>query len=174
VIVAIYEFILEKFEGSADSREALQDSRSAAQDLLRLLESLVDASRLEGGHFEREAADRERPPPHPPLGGSERALMSKIKTSPPVAIDGRFPVWLQDSVLSEHEKAAYREAADRLGLEVGHWARHVLNQAARYVVAVPRSETRRAPGALPGVKRRSGRARRRRPPRAARQKLARP
>ena len=93
--------------------------------------------------------------------------MSKIKAGPSVPIGERFPVWLQDSALSEDEKAAYREAADRLGLEVGHWARHVLNQAARCVVAVRRSATRRAPGALPGAKRRSGRARRRRSPRAA-------
>lgn len=48
----------------------------------------------------------------------------------------KLPRWLQDPSLSARETTAYREAAQCLGLEVGHWARQVLNKAAHGVLAI--------------------------------------
>jgi hypothetical protein len=89
--------------------------------------------------------------------------MAKVKAPPvlasPAALGAELPGWLQDFGFSDQERAAYRGAADRLGLEVGHWARHILNRAAHCVLAVPRRRTLRAPAAFPGLKHRRGRAR---------------
>jgi PAS domain S-box-containing protein len=49
VVVANYDYLLDGFEGSADCLEALQDSRSAGQRMLRLLANLIDVARLESG-----------------------------------------------------------------------------------------------------------------------------
>jgi PAS domain S-box-containing protein len=49
VIVANYDFILDEFEGSTESLEALRASRTAGQRMLRLLANLLDVSRLEAG-----------------------------------------------------------------------------------------------------------------------------
>ena len=51
VILANYDYILAGFEGSTDRRQALQDSQTAVHRMLRLLENLVDATRLEDGTF---------------------------------------------------------------------------------------------------------------------------
>ncbi|MDB4966914.1 MAG: multi-sensor hybrid histidine kinase [Myxococcales bacterium] len=52
VILANYDFVLEGFEGASDCLEALRDSQSAGQRMLRLLANLADVARLEGGTLE--------------------------------------------------------------------------------------------------------------------------
>ena len=52
VIISNYDYILDGFEGSADSLEALQDSQIAARRMLRLLMNLVDVACLENGTLE--------------------------------------------------------------------------------------------------------------------------
>jgi PAS domain S-box-containing protein len=52
VIVANYDYILEAYEGSADCLAALQDSKSAGQRILRLLNNLVDVAELENVQVE--------------------------------------------------------------------------------------------------------------------------
>jgi hypothetical protein len=65
----------------------------------------------------------------------------------------RLPRWLQDPSLSDRETTAYREAARCLGLEVGHWARQVLNNAAQSALAAPARVPPRTTLGLPGPKR---------------------
>jgi PAS domain S-box-containing protein len=49
VIIANYDYLVDGFEGSAESLEALQDSKTAGQRMLRLLENLLDVTHLENG-----------------------------------------------------------------------------------------------------------------------------
>jgi diguanylate cyclase (GGDEF)-like protein/PAS domain S-box-containing protein len=49
VILSNYDYILEGFDGPAESREALEESHAAGQRMLRLLANLVDVARLENG-----------------------------------------------------------------------------------------------------------------------------
>jgi PAS domain S-box-containing protein len=51
VVLANYDYILKGFEGTAERRQALQDSQSAVHRMLRLLSSLADATRIEDGTF---------------------------------------------------------------------------------------------------------------------------
>jgi PAS domain S-box-containing protein len=59
VIVANYDFLVDGFEGSADCLEALQDSKMAGQRMLRLLENLLDVTRLENGALKLRVAPLE-------------------------------------------------------------------------------------------------------------------
>jgi diguanylate cyclase (GGDEF)-like protein/PAS domain S-box-containing protein len=49
VILSNYDYILEGFDGPAESREALEESHAAGRRMLRLLANLVDVARLENG-----------------------------------------------------------------------------------------------------------------------------
>jgi PAS domain S-box-containing protein len=49
VIVSNYDYVLDAFEGSADCLEALREAQSAGHRMVRLLENLLDVSRLENG-----------------------------------------------------------------------------------------------------------------------------
>lgn len=44
--------------------------------------------------------------------------------------DGLLPPWMKDLRISANENDLYLLAATLCGIDVHHWARHVLNQAA--------------------------------------------
>ena len=44
------------------------------------------------------------------------------------------PEWLESDTFSEEEVETYQDAAHRCGLEVSHWARQMLNAAAREIL----------------------------------------
>ena len=48
--------------------------------------------------------------------------------------DPRLPVWLESEPFSEAEAEQYLDAAHRCGLDVSHWARQMLNAAAREIL----------------------------------------
>ena len=48
--------------------------------------------------------------------------------------DPRLPVWLESEPFSEEEVEQYLDAAHRCGLDVSHWARQMLNAAAREIL----------------------------------------
>jgi len=48
--------------------------------------------------------------------------------------EGAVPEWLESATFSEEEVEAYQDAAHRCGLEVSHWARQMLNAAAREIL----------------------------------------
>jgi hypothetical protein len=45
-----------------------------------------------------------------------------------------LPAWLRAEAFSEEEIELYLDAAGRCGLEVSHWARQMLNAAAREIL----------------------------------------
>jgi PAS domain S-box-containing protein len=49
VIVSNYDYVLDAFEGSGDCLDALREAQSAGHRMVRLLENLLDVSRLENG-----------------------------------------------------------------------------------------------------------------------------
>jgi hypothetical protein len=48
--------------------------------------------------------------------------------------DPRLPAWLASEPFSEEEAEQYLDAAHRCGLDVSHWARQMLNAAAREIL----------------------------------------
>ena len=70
------------------------------------------------------------------------------------------PSWLSHADFSEDERMLYIEAAERSGLEVAHWARQVLNVAAREILAPAEQEPRGPTGASSQNRRSSGHPRR--------------
>ena len=59
--------------------------------------------------------------------------------------DGRedLPTWLASDAFTDEEVERYRNAAHRCGLQVSHWARQMLNAAAREVLDLPDSPRHR-------------------------------
>ena len=51
--------------------------------------------------------------------------------------------WLESATFSEDEVETYQDAAHRCGLEVSHWARQMLNAAAREILDLDDRDTRR-------------------------------
>jgi hypothetical protein len=51
----------------------------------------------------------------------------------------RIPDWLAGHDFSDQERRIYSKAAHRMGMEVGHWARQVLNRAARVIAGATRT-----------------------------------
>ena len=48
--------------------------------------------------------------------------------------DPRLPGWLETESFSDEEVEQYLDAAHRCGLDVSHWARQMLNAAAREIL----------------------------------------
>jgi hypothetical protein len=56
-----------------------------------------------------------------------------------------LPDWLAGPDFSDEERRHYARAARRMGMEIGHWARQVLNRAAGAVAGAAKAH------ALPGA-----------------------
>jgi len=57
--------------------------------------------------------------------------------------EAAVPAWLESTAFSEEEIETYLDAADRCGLEVTHWARQMLNAAAREILDMEDANGRR-------------------------------
>lgn len=60
----------------------------------------------------------------------------KPQTHRSVSTGDPVPAWLESEAFTEEEVAAYQDAAQRCGLEVSHWARQMLNAAAREILGL--------------------------------------
>jgi hypothetical protein len=92
---------------------------------------------------------------------SEARVPRKVVV-PPEGSAPPVPGWLVNGPFTDHDRKVYLAAAQRLGLDVTHWAKQILSRAVRGPLGTSTRQTR-APARLKTLKRPFGHARRRSP-----------